>query len=274
MPETKTDFVLPESFLEAARAAAENPLYFASKRGGLIRLPFVGGGAEGDGTGTEGGTSSEGEGDSGEGGQTEEQNSGGQSGEDDDEGDEDETSGVPDNIKAILKKNRQEARDARRALEKANEELAAARKTAKEYEDRDKSALEKAEDRAKQAEERAAKLEDDNKALALRTAFNSNSDYTWVDADDAFEMARRNFGLADLEIRDGTVDKKKLKAILKTMAEDKPYLVSKGSGEGDGKGGKGASGGSFNSGKGGAKSKNEAAIARRYPAMQGRRKVD
>lgn len=280
MPEPKTQFVLPESFLEAARAAAHNPLYFASKRGGLVRVPFIGGGAEGgEGEGTEGGSGTEG-GDAGgtAGGEGAGNNDGGENGgegggdDDDEDGDEDETSGMPDHVKAILKKNRRLTRDAQRAAELANQKAADAEAKAKSYEDRDKSDLEKATERAEAAEKRATELEERNSRLARRTAFLSVTDYAWHDPDDALKLALDDFGLADLEVNaDGGVDRKKLKKLVKDLADGKPYLVKT---EGDRSGGKGgASGASFNGGKGGPKGKDEAAMARRFSAMAGRRKA-
>jgi hypothetical protein len=271
---TKSKFVLPESFLEAARAAAASPLYFESKRRGLVRIPFVGG-AEDNGEGGEGGS----EGDQGDrsgsgadgGSGSGESGGDGEDSEGAGDGDEDEMSGLPDNVKEILRKNRAATRKAEQA--KAAAETAAAEATAKvkEYADRDKSELEKAQERAATAEQTAADEKAKGQRLALRGAFLASDKYTWVNPEDALDMALLRFDLGSLEVdADGRVDRKKLDAILKRMADEKTYLVKKEDDEGAGKG---ASGGSFNGGKSNAKAKNEGALAARYPAMAGRRKV-
>jgi len=267
---TKSKFLLPASFLEAARAAAASPLYFESKRGGLVRVPFVGGAAD-NGEGGDDGTEGSQGGESGS-----EDGSGESSGttEDDSEGagngDEDEMSGLPDNVKEILRKNRAATRKAQAEKEAAERAAAEAAAKVKEYTDRDKSELEKAQERAAEAEKNAAAESEKSKRLALRGAFLSDDSYSWVDPEDAFDMARNRFNLDSLEVdEDGRVDRKKLKAILKTMADEKTYLVKQKDGAG-----KGASGAKLNGGKGsGDKGKNETVHVRRYPAMAGRRKV-
>jgi hypothetical protein len=271
---------LPKSFLEALEEAAANPLSFVRKNGSVAYLPFVGGGAPddngegGDGQGgqNDGGDGSEGAGSGTDTGAGTEGSGTGDTGDDGDGAgdDEDEQGDLPENVKAILRKNRKAARDAEKAAANAVREANAAKAKAKEYEDRDKTALQKAEEERDEARKRADALEDSNKVLGLRMAFLADTSVTWVEPEDALDMALMKYGLKELEVSDtGKVDKKALKAIIKTLSSEKGYLVQK---DGQKDGPQGASGGSLNSGKGGKKPDTGADV-RRFPAMAGRRKV-
>lgn len=258
---------LPASFLQALEEARRNPQSFIAKSGQVKFLPFVGGGAEGDASdppaaGATGGESSDDSGQSGtDGGQNADSDT-----EDAEEGDE----GLPDNIKAILQKNRREAREAKRKAEEAERKAADAEARAKGYEDRDKSDLEKAQETAAAATKRADELEAANKWLALRSAFLADNSVAWVDPDDALEMALNKFGLGDLEVgSNGAVDRKALRKILADMAKEKDYMVKK-----EAAGGGTPSGAAFNGGKGSKpKANDEAAMVAKFPAMRGRTKT-
>lgn len=238
---------------------------------------FQGGSPEGEGDGGNGGGNDGGSGGSGDSGN---QGDGGKSGEgegeggsdpddDDDDDDSEATEGLPDNVKAILKKNRKAARDAQKATNAALAAQAAAEAKVQAFEDKDKTELQRAQDEAAREKQRAETLAAQLKTSALETAFLQDSTHTWVDAEDALDLAMRRFGLADLEVVDGKVDRKAVKAIAKKLGEDKKHLVA---GEEKPKGGK--SGGSFNNGEGkpsgGA---SETALVNRYPALRGRNKT-
>lgn len=260
------EFVLPESFLEAARRPANAVPFFIGKRGHVIRVPFIGGGSQPPG---EGGSGDGGEGGTGEGeGGTD--NKGDDSGTEDD-ADEDAEEGdaeLPETVKAVLRKNRAATRAAEKALAKAEKAKEAAEKKAKEYEDKNKTALERAEERATTAEKAVADLKTASQGTALRAAFLQNTGVAWADVDDAFDAAMSKFGLADLEVGDnGRVDSKKVDKIIKQLAKDKPHLVKAA------ETGTGSTGGSFNGNRGGGTSgggKDKAALAKKYPALRGR----
>lgn len=278
-----TDVNLPASFLEAMAEYQRNPLSVL-RRNFPPYLPFIAGGAPEDGDGAGSGDGSGNDGNSGgSGGADGDGNSGtgdgaGTGNDADDDDDDDADEGLPDNIKSILRKNRKATREAERRAERAEREAKAAADKAKEYDDRDKSELQKAQDRTKELETENAKLRDDNKAVSLRSAFLAHTGVTWVDPEDALELAMRKYGLSELEVSDaGTVDAKKLGKIVKDMAAEKGYLVKTGDGAGGGKGGdagKGqASGGAFNGGSGKGDGKSVDKLANKYPAMRGRRRV-
>jgi hypothetical protein len=268
MPEKFAPVNLPESFLRAAEEATRDPLTFLRRNGSVAVVPFIGGGAPEDDEpsgspdpgGEEDGTADSGDNSTGDGS--------------DDSGDEDgdDDGDLPDSVKAILRKNRKERRDAENraaAAEKAAKEAAA---KVKEYDDRDKSELDKAKERLDELEKENATLRDTNQTMALRNAFLSQNSVAWHDSDDAFGMAMASYGLRDLEIGDdGKVDKKKLAAIIKSMSSEKSYLV-KSEDTGSTKP-KQPSGGSFNGGSGKPKDTDKEALARKYPAIAGRNRV-
>lgn len=230
---------------------------------------FQGGSPEGEGEGGNGGGSEDGSGGSGDDGN---QGDGGTSGEgdsdpddDDEDGEDGSTDGLPENVKAILRKNRKAARDAQKAASTALAAQAAAEAKVQEFEDKDKTELQRAQDEAAREKQRAETLAAQLKTSALETAFLQDATHTWVDAEDALDLAMRRFGLADLEVVDGKVDKKAVKAIAKKLGEEKKHLVAGESSKG------GKSGGSFNNGDGkpnGAAS--EKALVTKYPALRGR----
>lgn len=270
---------LPKSFLEAMAEYQSNPLAVLRRHSLPYALPFIGGGApdddDGDGDDKEGsGSGQQGDGD-GTGDASEQDGNGDEDGDDED-GDE----GLPENVKAILRKNRKATRDAERRAERAEKAAREAGTKIKEYDDRDKTELQKAQDRAKELETENSELRDANKLISLRSAFLSHTAVTWVDPEDALELALRKYGLKDLELNadTGTVkDKKALTALVKEMAKEKSYLVKPGDDAGDGKDGdagkRQASGGSFNGGKGKDTGKNADSLAGKYPALRGRRRV-
>lgn len=271
MPKTSFSSMLPASFLEAVEGYRKNPLSYVRKDGSLAYLPFVGGGATDD---DDAGTDDKDDGTSGKDGADDKGEGDNDTG--DDEDDDDADGAMPDNIKAILRKNRNATRDAQRLLADAKKAQEAAEAKAKQYEDKDKSDLERLKGDNESLNQKNEKLEATNKRLVLQQAFLNNKSVAWVDPEDALDMALARFGLGDVEIGDaGEVDRKVVSKIIKEMAAEKKYLVKSEDATGEGSGTKekqGASGKSYNSGKSGAqKGKDEAAMAKRYPAMGGRR---
>lgn len=236
---------------------------------------FQGSAPDDDGTGGDGGSGND-SGDSGDGGDGQGEGGSGDGGsgsegdnDDDDDDDDEVDTSLPDNVKAILKKNRAEAKAAKAEAKAAKAGEAAANAKVKGYEDKDKTELQKAQDDAAAEKKRAETLAAQLKASALGTAFLRDTTHSWVDPEDALELAMRKFGLVDLEIdEEGRVDKKAIKAIAKKLGEEKAYLVANEKPKG------GASGGSFNNGGNTPdKTTNESALVRKYPSMRGRTKV-
>ena len=252
-----SSFVLPESFLEEVR---KSRLSYLAKDGSMRVLPFVGGGSVDAGIEGEGETESA----SGEGseGKSEEPDK-----EEQDDSEDDEGNGLPENVKEIIRKNRAATRAAERRLQAATKQAEAAQRKVKEYEDRDKTELEKLTERAETAEQRLAEVMQQNKAMALRSAFLAESGIDWVDPEDAVEMAMSKYGLSEVEVNDaGKADQAAVKSIIKTLSKDKPYLVNKEDSK------QGPSGGAFNGSKGGKPAADKAGLAQKYPALRGRQK--
>lgn len=270
---------LPTSFLEALAEYQRNPI-------GVLRrnfsgtLPYIAGGAPDDDNGA-GSGDGDGSGDGnpgadGSGGGDDGAGNGKQGPDDDSDGDGDEDEELPDNIKAILRKNRKAAREAQKAAEAADRRAREAEGKVKEYDDRDKSELQRAQDRVTELETENASLRDANKQTSLRSAFLGHTSVTWADPEDAFDLAMSKYGLKDLEVNEaGTVkDKKALGKLISDMAKDKSYLVKPKEGQGqDDAGKRQASGGSFNGGSGKNDGKSTDKLAQKYPAMRGRRRV-
>jgi vacuolar-type H+-ATPase subunit I/STV1 len=227
---------------------------------------FQGGAPEDDDDGSnDGGKTGEGDGDP-EGEKGKEDDSDDDDDDDDGAGDE----GLPESVKAILKKNRDELKAERRKRKEAEQARDAASGKVRDFEDKDKSEIQRAQETADREKERADNAEKKANRLALRNAFLSLPDVAWVDPDDAVDFALNRYGLQDLEVDDdGKVDKKSIKAIAKKLSDEKPYLV-KAPEESGGK----PTGGSFNGGKKPRDTTNEAALASKYPAIRGRRKVE
>lgn len=266
MPKS-ADIVLSDEFLkEAANYRRNHPLTFTGKRG-LVVVPFIAGGAPepGEGEGGTGETGEAGETGSGdaEGGGVDEEGAG-----DDDTGSDEsaEEDGLPEAVKTVLRKNRAATRAAEKAARKAQAEAAKAMAKAKEYEDRDKSELDRANERAEAAEKALAEARANGQVLALRTAFLQNSAVSWADAEDAYDIAMNKFDLGEVEVSEsGSVDKKKVAEIVKRMAKEKPHLVST-----DAAAPQGKTGGAFNNKGGTAPAGDQAALAKKYPALRGR----
>lgn len=239
---------------------------------------FRGGAPQDDDTGSNGGDSGAGSGKAD--GDDDSEGEGSAGSDADDEGADDEDADVdlsdsdktlPENIQAILKKNRRDvkvAEKAKRAAEKLARDAAAKVQT---FEDKDKTELQLAQDKLQRAEEKATALEAQLAKSARRTAFLQVQGFNWADAEDALDMAMK-LGLKDLEVdEDGRVDTKKVKAVAKKLADEKPYMVVKD----DAGGGSGRrTGGSFNSGGGNGKGvADENKLKAKYPSMAGRRRV-
>lgn len=270
-PEISPVSNLPASFLEAVTEYCRSPVTFLSKTGRIVALPFVGGGAPDDDDNDKPGDGGDGNGTGADGGDG--TGTGNDADADDDDDDDDGDDGLPDSVKAILRKNRKEARDARKAAAAAAKAVEDANAKVRKYEDRDKSDLDKFKERAEQAEARAAELEKANKTIALRAAFLADTSVAWVDPEDALELAFRKYGLQDLDVDDATgtvADRKALRKVIKDLSSEKAYLVKSADSDGDSKR---PSGAKFNGGGKQKSGDDTEALARKYPAMQGRRRV-
>lgn len=105
----------------------------------------------------------------------------------------------------------------------------------------------------------------ENQDLRVQIAFLSVNDVSWHNP----AIALSQIDLATVVSEDGTVDQKALKAAVKRLATEQPFLVKVVQGT-EGTGGHGTSGGSVgsgtnNGGKPGALSEDE--LRRRYPAL-------
>lgn len=210
----------------------------------------AGGGASGTGEGGEG-TGSEGSGSEGqgsEGGQGSGEGEGGQGGK---------TTYTADEYEAL--KNRMQAADRRAST---------AEQKIKEAEDAKKGDLEKAQDKVKEHETTISTLTSQNADLRLQIAFLTSNDVTWHEGEAALKFAQSNGYLDGVVQEDGTIDKASLKSALKKLATEKKYLVKSASDDGDGGSGNGSSGGNVGTGnKNGMKPEDEAALRRKFPAL-------
>jgi hypothetical protein len=275
MPKKSFTAMLPASFLEAVAEFQSNPARhsFIRKDGTLAYLPFVGGGAADD-------AGENGAGDAGESGDdTDDKDDKKEEGDDKDddsaETDGDADGAMPENIKAILRKERRAARDARAAEAAAKREAADAKAKAQKYEDAEKTEAERLTGERDSLKTENAQLRATNQRLALGGAFR-DAGYDWHSPEDALDMALKSFGLADVEIgEDGKIDMKAVKKIAKELATEKAFLVKTAASGDDKEGGRSRqSGRPYNGKPGDNKAKNEAALTKRYPAMGGRRRVE
>jgi hypothetical protein len=156
-------------------------------------------------------------------------------------------------------------------MKAADRRAAAAEKAVNDAKLKDASDLEKTKAELEQERQAKVKLEQENRNLALNQALLTHPEYgasKWEDPSDVVEMAHRAIATEDLTIdEDGAV--KGLDKWLKSIASKKPYLLKKESGNGNGDGKVGASGGGVGSGrKGGANTDlSEEELRRKFPAL-------
>lgn len=236
--------------------------------GGRLVWPILGA-SDGEGGSDSGSSgSSDGDGDGNDGDKDTGKDGGsegrGKDGSDKDEDDEDEEGTVSASEFARLKKR----------MQAADKRASDAEKRAKSFEDKDKSELEKAQGDLKTTSEERDSLRSELKNMRLQVAFLSANDIQWHDP--ALALSEAN--LEDVMDDEGKVDSKALRASLKQVAKDKPFLVKKEAGdkdegdEGDGetppKDSSGSNVGSGRKGKQDAPSKD--ALRRKYPALASR----
>jgi hypothetical protein len=143
--------------------------------------------------------------------------------EDDPDPDEDEDDAKGDPQAKIRALQKEKERHFRKRKEVEDRERALAKRL-EEYERKDKSDLENAQTDLQKSLKENESLQGTVKSLALQVAFLSVNDVTWHNPQRALQLA----DLSEVEIGDdGTVDSKALKAAMKKLAAEEPYLVKK-----------------------------------------------
>jgi hypothetical protein len=218
------------------------------------RLPKIAGGSETDpgdsGAGGEG-TGSEGDGDSGAGG--------GDSGSKD-------SKDKPTKTAAELEAERLTAaaseseRKLREKLRLADQRATNAETRARDLENKDKTVEERLTSENADLLSKNGRLETVNRQLAIQVAFLKQSHVTWVDSEDALDVAMRSLKDVDVE-DDGSVDAKTVKKVVDDLAKAKPHLVKKPAT---------ASGGGVTGDKGGKTSPDDKEMERLFPALRTR----
>lgn len=186
----------------------------------------------------------------------------------DEDGEDDDPSG--DDIKNPKAKRAAEEAKRHRLAAKAEKKRAdEAEARVREFENKDKSDLERAEQERdefkEQAETRAVIVEDQAKRLGF---FESGMAAKFKNPSRALKMLRDD--LKDVEIDDeGTADVEAIKAAAEALLKSDPYLAASGD-EDEGEDTTAPSGRSLNKRRKGKKDADKAALAAKYPALQGR----
>ena len=213
------------------------------RRDGTPIFPIMGG-AEGDG-----GEGGEGEGE----GSSEESGSEGQEGKEGKENGEDKASYTSEEYAAL--KERMKAADRRASIAEAKE---------KERVKGEQTELQRAQSEVTEHKEAATTLASQVRTLQVEVAFLKANDVSWHDPEAALRLA----DLSEVIDEDGDIDKAALKKVLADLAKDKPYLVKKTETESEEEEDeKPASGGNVGTGKKKKDGLDEAALAKKYPAI-------
>lgn len=173
--------------------------------------------------------------------------------------DDDKSGGDPQKKIAALEEEKNRHYAARTEAEKERDEL----KKWKEAEERKtKSAEENLKTDLKTALDALTPLRTEIQTLQIRNAFLSANEVQWQNPERALTLV----DLSEVEIKDGVVNTAQLKAAIKKLASEEPYMVKPKEDAGDGKTSK-TSTGKPPTGKQGTETDRQA-LERKYPALR------
>ena len=181
--------------------------------------------------------------------------------EEEDENEEDEDNSGSKNSESI---SRAEYDKVLERMKLADKRATTAEKKAKSYEDKEKSDQQKLEEAIAEKDTKLSELSTANQKLLLDNAFLTDNTFNWHNPKTAMKLLDRD---SVTVTDDGTVEG--MAEALKKLADENSYLLKSTSGNDDSTSGDGPSGDGGNKRRK-QKGPDPKALARKYPALQGR----